>query len=52
MTQIMIFHSLSLSGIEEKVNDFLEKNKDSIEFIDFKQLNDDGHYFCLVYKEK
>ena len=52
MTQIKFFGSLSLSRAETQVNNFLEKNKDSIEFIDLKQLNDDGYYFCLVYKVK
>lgn len=49
MIKIKFFSSISLIGVEERVNTFLEEN--NYEFVNLILVDAEDNTFCLVYKE-
>ncbi|TCT16973.1 hypothetical protein EDC18_101269 [Natranaerovirga pectinivora] len=50
--KVKMIYSLSFSGLERKLNDFLEQNQNKIEVIDIKWKTFIDHYVMIVYKTK
>lgn len=49
MTKIKFFRSISLIGVENMINTFLEEN--NYEFVNLILVDAEDNTFCLVYKE-
>lgn len=49
MVKIKFFRSISLIGVENMINTFLEEN--NYEFVNLILVDAEDNTFCLVYKE-